>query len=234
MRSRPVIGSGRPWSSPVAGASSPRSDSSRRFRRCWMQVGPDRGVMTAPLAYIEAINGGLRAIDHEHDRTARGCCRASRWEGPTPDGLEDISLGVAVARASFVGTDLSRSMSAARLLIGRQPELPYVDGVGRAALGMALVMAGDPRAAIEILESACRLPRSPVGGSVLPSCPGACHDPRRRRSAAVSEWHARRLPGRTPGDSRVPAEVAWSLLPWVLRSRARDASKRPNRGWNMP
>ena len=125
-------------------------------------LGPDRGRFTAPLAAIEAINAGLRGSAHELIERWLAIAEHAPWDGPTPDGLEDISISIAVARASFIGKDLSTSIESSRRLIGRQPEAPYVDGMGRASLGMGLVLMGDPAGALEALEGFGDYPEAPL------------------------------------------------------------------------
>jgi LuxR family maltose regulon positive regulatory protein len=103
------------------------------------------------LAYIEAISAGLRGLDRDIVDRLVAVADGAQWVGPTPDGFEDKSVAIAIVRSTFIGTDLSVSIAAARQLVGRQPGLPYVDAIGRGNLGIGLILAGDPHAALEVL-----------------------------------------------------------------------------------
>ena len=162
-------------------------------------LGSDRRTLTAPLACVEAISASMRGLEREVSERHLAVAERAPWQGPTPDGLEDISVAIAMARAPFIGTDLSRSMDAARVLVGRQAELPYVDAIGRSSLAMCLVLAGDPHAAIGVLE--------PLGD--LPGIPLVVLHGRAARSLAstlagdpASGWRPRRSTGRVTGASR--------------------------------
>jgi LuxR family maltose regulon positive regulatory protein len=115
-------------------------------------LGPDRGHLTAPLACVEAINAGLRGLDRHVSDDLLALAERTPWQGPTPDGRDDISEAIATVRAQLIGTDLSASLAAARMLIDRKSRSPFAEANGRACLGTALILAGDPRAALDILE----------------------------------------------------------------------------------
>ncbi len=165
-------------------------------------VGPDRGALAAPLAYVEAINAGGRGLDRGISDGFLAAAERAPWEGPTPDGLESISVAIAIVRASFIGTDLSRSMDAARLLLGRQPELPFVDAIGRSCLAMALVLAGKPQAAHAILEPFIACPEVPLVDLLG----------RAARSLAIT------LAGDAPGGEREGNDALTRGRAWGLES----------------
>lgn len=115
-------------------------------------LGPDRGTLTAPLACIEAINAGLRGLPRSVTDDLLAIAESAPWQGPMPDGRGDITTAIATVRAQLIGTDLSVTIAAARSLVGRTDSAGLADANGRACLGMALMLAGDPSAALEILD----------------------------------------------------------------------------------
>ena len=128
------------------------------------ELGTDRGALTAPLAAVEAINAGVRGAPHSLVERWLAVAERAPWEGPTPDGLEDISVPIAFSRAGYIGSDLSESLEAGRRLLGRQPNISFVDGLGRASVGMCLILSGDPQGALEVLERVDEHPGAPIIG----------------------------------------------------------------------
>ncbi len=137
-----------------------RTGQFQTLQRLLDEIGDDRGPLTGPLAAVEAILAGMLGREPRVLERLLATAAASDWSGPTPDG-RSIDAIASMVVASFAATDLDRQEAAARHLIDAYDAKTEPSRTGRAALGMILVLKGDPTGALEALRPIAEMPDIP-------------------------------------------------------------------------
>jgi LuxR family maltose regulon positive regulatory protein len=120
----------------------------------WLEGLPDDAILAdPPVALITAWSrgfGGASKPDTERWLTA---AEDAGYGGPPPDGLTSQAFGAALARATLIFDDVSRSAAAAHRALELAGDQPAENAWAGSALGQALYLSGQAAEAQPRLEN---------------------------------------------------------------------------------